>query len=213
MPSANASVSRLIASYPLVRKLRSSGSPWPRTGPGHRCARAGSTPGGDQRMPGPLARIRQVHRGDPVGHLPGAAQVVAFDPGRAPAGLDLPGLIDRPSHQARRRPAVRPARSSPATANARTTPIAAKVSQAARLSSRCIRSGERSPARSASVHPLRFGKSLITAAVYLPACSHGSTRAKHGRSRSSSSPRIRRPSPAPILAAAAASDSVVRTNA
>jgi len=47
---------------------------------------------------------------------------------------------------------------------------------------------------------------------YLPACSHGSTRAKHGRSRSSSSARFCRASPAPILAAAAASDVVVRTN-
>jgi hypothetical protein len=44
---------------------------------------------------------------------------------------------------------------------------------------------------------------LITAAAYLPACSHGSTRAKHGRSSSSSSLRFRRASAAPILTAAA----------
>lgn len=77
------------------------------------------------------------------------------------------------------------------TANRRTTFIAAAASQAARLSSRCIRSGVRSLACSASVQPLRLGRSLISAAMYLPACSHGSTRAKHGRSNSSSSARFR----------------------
>jgi hypothetical protein len=74
-------------------------------------------------------------------------------------------------------------------------------------------SGARSPARAAIVHPLRLGTWLITAAAYLPACSHGSVRAKHGRSNSSSSARFRRASAAPILAAAAAFDSVVLTNA
>ena len=103
--------------------------------------------------------------------------------------------------------------SRPATANRRTTFIAAAASQTARLSSRCIRSGARSPARSASVQPLRRGRSLISAAAYLPACSHGSTRVKHGRSSSSSSARFRRPRPTLILAAAAAFDSVVFTNA
>jgi len=72
------------------------------------------------------------------------------------------------------------------------------------LSSRCVRSGERSPERSAIVHPFRLRRSHITAAAYLPACSHGPVRAKHGWSRSSSSARFRRPSAAPILAAAAA---------
>jgi hypothetical protein len=113
----------------------------------------------------------------------------------------------------RRRPALRAASSSPATANRRTHPIAAKASQTARLSSRCVRSGVRSPARSAIVHPFRLRRSLITAAAYLPACTHGSVRAKHGRSRSSSSARFRRPSAVPILAAAAAFGFVVFTNA
>jgi polyhydroxyalkanoate synthase subunit PhaC len=40
------------------------------------------------------------------------------------------------------------------------------------------------------LHPLRSGSSLITAAAYLPACSHGSTLAKHGRSSPSSSARF-----------------------
>ena len=59
-------------------------------------------PGGDQRVPGALAGIGQVHGGDPVGHFPGAArpQVVALDPGRALALLDLAGLIDRADRQA-----------------------------------------------------------------------------------------------------------------
>jgi hypothetical protein len=57
-------------------------------------------PGRDQRVPGALAGIGQVHRGDPVGHLPGTAQVVPLDAGRAPALLDLARLIDRADHQA-----------------------------------------------------------------------------------------------------------------
>jgi hypothetical protein len=51
-------------------------------------------------MPGALARIGQVHRGDPVGHLPGAAQVVALDACRAPALPVLAGLVDRADRQA-----------------------------------------------------------------------------------------------------------------
>src|ERR1019366_5123222 len=86
---------------------------------------------------------------------------------------------------------------SPATANRRTTLIAAEVSQLAWLSSRWVLSGVLSPACRAMLHPLRSGSSLITAAVYLPACSHGSGLAKHGRRRSSSSARFRSASPAP----------------
>jgi hypothetical protein len=50
---------------------------------------------------------------------------------------------------------------------------------------------------------------LVTALTYFPACSHGSTRTKHDRSSPASSARFRRPSLAPILAEAAAVDSVV----
>ena len=56
--------------------------------------------GPGQRVPGPLPHIRQVHRGDPVRHLPSAAQVVPLDPGGGRALLDLTGLIQRPDHQA-----------------------------------------------------------------------------------------------------------------
>jgi hypothetical protein len=44
---------------------------------------------------------------------------------------------------------------------------------------------------SAIVHPLCRRIWLVSAAAYLPACSHGSTRAKHGRSNPSSSARFR----------------------
>ena len=118
-----------------------------------------------------------------------------------------------PTRSPRRRPPRRAASSRPATANPRTTPIAANVSQHARFSSRWVRCGDRSPTRCAIVHPFRFGRSLTRPATYLPACSHSSTRPKHGRSRPSSSPRFRRPRTAPILTAAAAFDSVVLTNA
>jgi hypothetical protein len=81
-----------------------------------------------------------------------------------------------------------------------------------RLCERFAAPGARSPACAAMVHPLRLGIWLITAPAYLPACSHGSVRAKHGRSRSSSSARFRRASAAPILAAAAAFGFAVLTN-
>jgi hypothetical protein len=57
-------------------------------------------PGADQRVPGALAHIRQVHRGDAVGDLAHAPQVVAFHTRRHGALLDLAGLIDRPDPQA-----------------------------------------------------------------------------------------------------------------
>ena len=59
--------------------------------------------------------------------------------------------------------------------------------------------------------PVAPGQLADHAETYLPACSHGSGRAKHGRSSPSSSSRFR-PSPAPILTAAAASDFVVVTH-
>jgi hypothetical protein len=111
----------------------------------------------------------------------------------------------------RRRPR-RAAASSPAAANRRTSLIAAAASHDARFSSRCIRSGDRSPACSAVVHPFRFGSSLASAETYFAACSHVCVRAKQPRSAPTSSARFRTASPAPILAAAAASDSSVLTS-
>jgi len=44
--------------------------------------------------------VRQVHSVDPVGHLAHAAQVLPLHPGRAGAGLDLPGFVERADRQA-----------------------------------------------------------------------------------------------------------------
>src|SRR6266478_422572 len=108
-------------------------------------------------------------------------------------------------------PRRRAASSRPPAANRRTTLIAADVSQAAWFSSRWVRSGVRSPPRRAILHPFTRGSSLTSADRYLPACSHGSVRAKHGLSSPSSSSRFRSASPAPMLTAAAASDFVLVT--
>jgi len=107
----------------------------------------------------------------------------------------------------------RAASSRPVAANRRTTLIAAEVSQLAWFSSRCARSGVRSRPCRATLHPFTRGNSLTSADTYFPACSHGSVRAKHGRSSPSSSFRFRSASPAPILTAAAASDFVLVTQA
>ncbi len=79
-------------------------------------------------------------------------------------------------------PRRRAAASRPAAANRRTTLIAAKVSQLAWFSSRWVRSGVRSPPCRAILHPFTRGSSLTSADTYLPACSHASVQAKHGRS-------------------------------
>ena len=111
----------------------------------------------------------------------------------------------------RRRPR-RAAAVSPAAANQRTSLIAAAASHDARFRSRCIRSGPWSPACSAVVHPFRFGSSLTSAETYFAACCHVCVRAKQPRSAPTSSARFRTASPAPILAAAAASGSFVLTS-
>jgi hypothetical protein len=51
-------------------------------------------------VPGAFPHIGQVHRGDPVGHLPRAARLVALDPAGVLTLLDLLGLIDGPDRQA-----------------------------------------------------------------------------------------------------------------
>src|SRR5258708_1050610 len=132
----------------------------------------------------------------------------------AGAGPCLPGPVPStpPTPRPRRRPDRAAASSRPATANRRTTPIAPQVSHTARLSSRCVLSGLRSPACSAIVHPFRLASPLATALTYFRACSHGSTRAKHTCSSPASSTRFCWPSPAPILTAAAASGFVVLTS-
>ena len=165
-----------------------------------------------QRVPGSLPHIRQVHRVSPVRHPARAPHVLAFHPGRRIPGLLLAGLVDGPDHQPARRRPRRAASSRPFAANRRTSLIAASVSHDARFKSRWVRSGVTSPACCAIVHPFRFGISLTSADRYLPACCHVSVRAKHGLSAPISSARFRTARPAPILAAAAASDSFVLTS-
>jgi hypothetical protein len=79
-----------------------------------------------------------------------------------PAGrIVLAFVSDSARRCPRRRPPLRVASVSPATANRRTSPIAARSSQLARDSSRCVLSGVRSRTCSEIVHPFRFGSSLI----------------------------------------------------
>ncbi len=88
-------------------------------------------PGADQRVPGALPHVRQVHGVNAVRDPARASQVLPLDTGRASTVLLLPGLIQRPGrHPAR--PADPPGGIiSPATANRRTMLIAATSSQLA----------------------------------------------------------------------------------
>src|SRR5579875_1704046 len=71
---------------------------------------------------------------------------------------------------------------------------------------RVVRSGDRSPACLAIVRPLRRGRSLISAATYLPACSHVPVRRNAGLTSSISPARFRAASLTATLPAAVASD-------
>jgi hypothetical protein len=148
----------------------------------------------------------------PLATLPAHPRYWRLTPQVASPAFSCPVSSIAPITIPPRRPR-RAAASSPATANRRTTLIAAKVSQLAWFSSRWVRSGVRSPLRRAMLHPFTRGSSLASADTYLPACSHGCVRAKHGRSRPSSSSRFRSASPAPTLTAAAASVLVLVTQA
>jgi hypothetical protein len=55
-------------------------------------------PGADQRVPGLLPHVGQVHGVDPVGHLPRAPQVLALDFRGRLTSLFLSGLVDRADH-------------------------------------------------------------------------------------------------------------------
>jgi hypothetical protein len=164
-------------------------------------------------VPGPLPHIRQVHGIDPDLHAARAPHVLTLDPRSGLPFLSCPDSSSAPIRRPARRPDRRAASSGPDTANRRTTPITANVSQQARFSSRCVRSGARSPTCWAMLQPFRLGRPLLTAPTYFRACSRGSTRANDGLISASSSARFRRPSPAHKLTAAAAFDPVVFTNA
>ena len=127
----------------------------------------------------------------PFSTPPAHPRCCLLTPAVASPFFSWPVSSSAPIRKAPGRPDRRAASSRPATANRRTTPIAANVSQAARFSSRWVRSGVRSPACSAIVQPFRLGSPLLTAPTYFPACSHGSTRQKHDLSSPSSSARFR----------------------
>src|ERR1017187_2481117 len=65
------------------------------------------------------------------------------------------------------------------------------------------------PVRDRTVAAVGSSTKIITASMYLPACSHGATRTKHDLTCPSSSARFPAASPAPMLAAAAAFGFVV----
>src|SRR2546421_4510285 len=148
----------------------------------------------------------------PLAPLPAQPRYCRCTPAVAVPAFSWPVSSSAPITRPLRRPERRAASARPATANRRTTPIAAAVSHTARLSSRWVLSGARSPACSAIVQPLRLASPPASAHRYFPACSHGPVLAKQGRSRPSSSPRSRAASRAPILTAAAAFDFAVLTH-
>ena len=112
----------------------------------------------------------------------------------------------------RRRRHLLAAWSSAATACLLTWLIAAISSHDVRFSSRCARSGVRSPACSATDHPFRGGSSLASADTYFPACSHVWARVKHDRSAPMRVDRSRSARRVPILAAAAPDSFVLTSN-
>jgi len=141
----------------------------------------------------------------------GAAHVLALDAGGGAALLLLAGLVQSAD---RHPPAARPAGRLVQASRAYflTSDIAASSSHEARLSSRCDRSGDRSPACSATDQPFRDGRSLTRAFRYFPACSQVCVRQKHDRSSPIRADLSRSARPAPILAAAAALFSFVLTS-
>ena len=102
----------------------------------------------------------------PFATRPAQPRYCRCTPAVAGALLLLACFIQRPDHQAA--PSAGPARCliQPRHREPAHDPIAAQVSQDARLSSRCVRSGDRSPACSAIVQPLRFGSPLASAPAY-----------------------------------------------
>jgi hypothetical protein len=168
-------------------------------------------PRAGQAVAGLLPHVGQVHRVDPVRDPSRAAHVLALHARGAAAVLSWPVSSSVPT-VIRLRQERAAASSSRAAPNLLTWLIAAASSHDARFSRRCIASGNRSPACSATDQPFREARSLTSAFRYFPACSHVWVRAKHDRSTPSSADRSRSARPAPIVAAAAALDSFASTS-
>ena len=147
----------------------------------------------------------------PFATRPAQPMYCRFTPAVEDALLLLARLVQRPD---RHPPAARPAgrrvqpgrRVLPDLAHRRGLVPRGPVQQPLRLA------GDRSPACSPIVQPFRDGRSLASAFMYFPACSHVCVRAKHDRSSPIRADLSRSARRAPILAAAAALSSFVSTS-
>jgi hypothetical protein len=192
-----------VASCPLRGTPGPAAGPWPRTWPGRRSGRPGSTAGAGQSVPGMLEHAGPVHDADPVGHFPGAARVLPLHARCGGARLLLARLVQRPGHQAAAAATTR------SLLQARDGEPAHRAHRGGRVPDGAAEQPPgliRCPVarRPAIVQPLRLARPPASALRYFPACSHGSGLAKQGRSTPRSSRRFRAPSRAPILTAAAA---------
>src|SRR5205823_737368 len=136
-------------------------------------------PGPDQRV-APRCAVGGVDEVDRICHLAGAPTYCRLTP-----AVWVPVFSSPLSSSTSTVSPCGSARCS--TTKSRTVSIASSVFHDARSSSRCIRSGVRSPAYSARVQQFLRGRSLISPRTYLPACRTGSTRVKYAPSRPISS--------------------------
>ena len=184
IPSAYASAQMPIASCPLVRNRRSRGSPVTRDVTGSlMCSRGIHCRAPISACPVPSRTYARCTVLMPLATRPAHPRYCLLTPAVASALLLLPGLVQRPDRIPPARRFRRAASSSPATANRRTTLIAASVIPAGMIQ-QPLRPVRRPGPRHAGRCSTRCtrGSSLISAATYLPACSHTCVRAKHGRS-------------------------------
>jgi len=148
----------------------------------------------------------------PLATLPAQPRYSPVHPSRGGVGLPLARLVQRPDHQAAPPPGpagslVQPGdREPPHHAHRRERVPRRAVEQPLRPIGRPV------TGMLSDCPAIALRRPACHALKYLPACRHGSARAKHGRSKPSNSPRFRAPSRAPILAAAAASGFVVFTH-
>ena len=136
----------------------------------------------------------------PFATRPAQPMYCRFTPAVARPAFSCPVSSIAPITRRPRRPAAA-APSRPAAPNRdhahRREPVPGRV-----VKSRCVLSGDRSPASLAIVHPFRFGSSLTSADMYLPPAAAPSARSTTARLQQLGP--FPAGEPAPILAAAAA---------